>query len=84
MPTKKKNMPPDWKKWAGEIFLNWYDRNKPEDLELPEVRTSEAWSQWGENIYLIWYELNKPENIETADSNPTDPPPPPPGPVKPS
>lgn len=83
MPTKKKKELPNWKKWAGETFLDWYDRNKPEDLELPLVRTPEAWNDWGENIYRDWYELNKTGEVETADSNPDGPPPPPPGPIKP-
>lgn len=77
--SDKKQKLPNWKQWAGEKFLDWYDRNKPEDLQLPLLRTTEEWNTWGETIYRPWYS----SQVETQDSNPTDPPPPPPGPIKP-
>lgn len=82
MATSKKVKQPDWKKWADDLFLPWYDRNKPGDIQLPTGRSRRSWNQWGEVVYLSWYELHKP-GVTTADSNPGDPPPPPPGPIKP-
>lgn len=79
-PKKTKKQPNEqaWKKWADELFLPWYDRNKPIDLEIPKNQ----WKQWGEEIYTPWYEKNKPGGV-VASSNPNDPPPPPPGPIRP-